>query len=245
MVRAVQRALAILDAFDQDHVSMSLNEISERLHMSKATVFRLVQTLEKSGLLIRLDNMEYTLSLKVVRLAGFVRSTISVREIARPAMLRLTEETGETITLNTINAHQRLCIDVVETPSPLMAIVKQGEQVSLLRGATGKILLAYMTPEKREEIYAASDDVTPAVRERLEIELGRYRAQGYALTRGQRIEGVTAISVPLHGLKDKTPQYCMSLTGPSMRVDQRENDFITLMLEAGQEVSSRLGGQSA
>lgn len=243
MVRAVQRALSILDAFDQDHVSMSLNEISARIQISKATVFRLVQTLERSGLLVRLDNMEYTLSLKIVRLAGLVRSTISVRELVRPAMLRLTEETGETITLNTISAHQRLCIDVVETPSPLMAIVRPGEQVSLLRGATGKILLAYMTPEKREEIYVADKDVTPAVRGLLETELARYRAQGYALTRGQRIEGVTAISVPLHGLKDKTPQYCISLTGPSVRVDQRENDFVTLMLEAGQEVSERLGGQ--
>jgi DNA-binding IclR family transcriptional regulator len=65
MIRAVGRALAIFDAFDNEHLSLSLQEIAERIRMPKTTAFRLVNTLERAGFLIRMDNQQYCLSLKV------------------------------------------------------------------------------------------------------------------------------------------------------------------------------------
>ena len=56
MIRAVARALAIFDAFDSEHLSLSLQEIAERIRMPKTTAFRLVSTLERAGFLIRIDN---------------------------------------------------------------------------------------------------------------------------------------------------------------------------------------------
>lgn len=56
MIRAVERALAIFDAFDSQHQSLSLLEIGERIGMPKATTFRLVNTLESCGFLLRLDD---------------------------------------------------------------------------------------------------------------------------------------------------------------------------------------------
>jgi IclR family transcriptional regulator, KDG regulon repressor len=68
MIRAVGRALAIFDAFDIDHTSLSLQEIGQRIKMPKTTAFRLVNTLEQAGFLIRMDNQQYCLSLKLARL---------------------------------------------------------------------------------------------------------------------------------------------------------------------------------
>jgi len=94
MIRAVGRALAIFDAYDNEHLSLSLQEIAERIHMPKTTAFRLVNTLERAGFLIRMDNQQYCLSLKMARLGGLVRSTLSIREIARPVMLQVNEQTS-------------------------------------------------------------------------------------------------------------------------------------------------------
>ena len=68
-------------------------------------------------------------------------------------MRDLVKKTGETITLNTITGDQRICIEVFDTPSPLMSIVGTGEQRPLLSGATGKILLAHMNKVEIDRIY--------------------------------------------------------------------------------------------
>ena len=156
MIRAVSRALAIFDAFDKDHLSLTLHEIGERIGMPKATTFRLVNTLERAGFLVRRDNLEYCLSLKLVRLAGMVHSTLSIRDIARPVMVEVNRRTSETIALNTLAGVERVCIDAIDTPSPLMTIAHPGDHVPLLFGAAGRILMAYMDDKELSAVLKNS-----------------------------------------------------------------------------------------
>ncbi|MGE4336172.1 MAG: IclR family transcriptional regulator [Pigmentiphaga sp.] len=238
MVRAVMRALAILDEFDRASPMLSLQEISERIGMAKATTFRLVNTLERAGFLIRFPDQRYGLSLKLVRLASLVRGTLSIRDVARQTMIEVNRVSGETITLNVVSGKERVCIEVVDTPAPLMSFISPGEHVPLLYGATGRILLAFLPPNNREEVL----DQMPDERERaiVDKEIGRFRHQGYALTRGQRVPGITAIAVPIFDSSGEA-LHCLALTGPSVRVDLRDSEFIELMLAASQEISGRLG----
>lgn len=240
MIRAVERALAIFDAFDAQHQSLSLLEIGERIAMPKATTFRLVNTLQRSGFLVRLEDQRYCLSLKLLRLSGLVKSTLGIREAARPAMLEVCRATGETITLNIRAAYERVCIDVIDTPSPLMAIVRPGEHVSLLRGATARLLLAYAGEAEIDAIIAHSAEADSVDPDELKADLAAIRRQGYACTSGQRIPGVTAISVPIFDIKDEV-HYSLSLTGPSIRVDRRLDEFKRIMVEAGKSISAMMG----
>lgn len=241
-VRAVVRALSIFDAFDQAHTSLSLQELSERIDMPKATTFRLVNTVSRAGFLMRLPDQRYCLSGKFTRLSGLVRGNLSIRDAALPVMTEVNRLTGETITLNVASGSERVCLDVVDTPAPLMTIVRAGEHVSILYGATGRILLAAMSAEELEKVLRAAPDPATVDRSALERDLRRYRAQGYALTRGQRIQGVTAIGVPVV-VPQSDEKYCLALTGPSVRVDARESEFVELMIAAGQQVSSYLGAK--
>ena len=143
-----------------------------------------------------------------------VRSTIGIREIARPMMLDIVKQTGETVTLNTVANNQRLCIEVFDTPSPLMSIVRPGEQTSLLHGATGKMLLACLPPSEFEQVWRATPPGKRPDRAKLEKDLALYRKQGFALTSSERVPGVTAISVPLYDVNGKV-RY--SLVSPAPR----------------------------
>lgn len=242
MIRAVGRALAIFDAFDNDHLSLTLQEISERIRMPKTTAFRLVNTVERAGFLIRMDNQQYCLSLKLVRLAGMVRSTLSMRDIARPVMAEVNSQTSETITLNTVAGTERMVLDVVDTPSPLMSMARPGQHMPLLYGASSRILMAHMDEAELEKVLkvtAAGKDVDRAA---LDRELARFRRQGYALTRGQRVPGLTAIAVPIFEI-DGQVRHCLALTGPSVRVDTMDLDFAEIMIAAGRDLSNRLGAQ--
>lgn len=242
MIRAVGRALAIFDAFDNEHLSLTLQEISERIRMPKTTAFRLVNTVERAGFLIRMDNQQYCLSLKLVRLAGMVRSTLSMRDIARPIMAEVNSKTSETITLNTVSGSDRMVLEVVDTPSPLMSMARPGQHSSLLFGASGRILLAHMDEADLEKVLKATPAGKEIDRPALDRELARFRRQGYALSRGQRVAGLTAISVPVFEIDGKV-RHCLALTGPSVRVDVRDLDFAEIMIAAGRDLSNRLGAQ--
>ena len=240
MIRAVARALAIFDAYDNEHLGLSLQEIAERIRMPKTTAFRLVNTLERAGFLVRLDNQQYCLSLKMARLGGLVRSTLSIREIARPVMLQVNEQTSETITLNTIVGFDRMVLEVVDTPAPLMSMARPGQQMPLYLGASSRILLAHMEADELARIVKANAKAPDFDRAVFDRELARFRRQGYALTRGQRVSGLTAIAVPIFDIAGKV-RHCLALTGPSIRVDPRDQELAEIMMSAGRDVSNRLG----
>jgi len=238
-VRSVVRALSIFDAFNLEHTSLSLQEIGERIGMPKATTFRLVNTVCNSGFLVRTSDHRYGLSPKIARLGTFVRSNLGIRDVALPVMTEISRVTRETVTLNVVAGNHRLCVEVVDTPAPLMTIVKPGEHVPLLYGATGRIMLAFMDESERNAILE-SLDVPESERRALERELKRFRAQGYSLTRNQRIQGVSAIAVPVFDPTNSN-RYCLALTGPSVRIDPNDSHYIELMMNAGREISRLLG----
>lgn len=240
MIRAVGRALAIFDAYDNQHLSLSLQELAERIKMPKTTAFRLVNTLERAGFLIRMDNQQYCLSLKLARLGGLVRSTLSIREIARPVMLQVNEQTQETITLNTIVGTDRMVLEVVDTPAPLMSMARLGQRMPLFLGASSRILLAYMEPAEVDRILKVTAAGVTFDRAAFDRELGRFRRQGYAISRSSRVPGLTAVSVPMFDISGKVP-HCLSLTGPSVRVDARDSELAEIMIQAGRDISNRLG----
>jgi IclR family transcriptional regulator, KDG regulon repressor len=243
MIRAVERALAIFDAFDPGHTMLTLQEIGQRIGLSKATTYRLVNCLYDLGYLVRLDDNRYCLSLKLTRLSGMVRSTVGIREIARPTMLNLVQKNGETVTLNTVANGQRLCIEVFDTPAPLMSIVRAGEQTTLLYGATGRNLLAYLSSSDVDRIFRETTPKERPNRAELEKQLARFRQQGYALTSSERVAGVTAISVPLRDINGQV-RYCLSITGPAIRMDPNAKAFIGLLAEASKVVSSQMGARA-
>jgi len=241
MIRAVGRALAIFDAYDNDHLSLSLQEIAERIRMPKTTTFRLVNTLERAGFLVRMDNQQYCLSLKMARLGGLVRSTLSVREIARTVMLEVNEQTKETITLNAAVGNERMVLEVVDTPSPLMSMARLGQHMPMLLGAASRVLLAYMEPLELEQVLKVnSAGVDNFDRAAFDREIARARRQGYAISRGTRVPGLTAIAVPIFAINGRVP-YCLAVTGPSVRMDPRDLELADIMMAAGRDISNRLG----
>lgn len=240
MIRAVGRALAIFDAYDNDHLSLSLQEIAERIKMPKTTAFRLVNTLERAGFLVRMDNQRYCLSLKLARLGGLVRRTMSILEIARPVMLQVNEQVSETIALNAVVGSERMVLDAVDTPSPLMSMARPGEHQPLLLGASGRMLMAHMKPDVLEAVLKANVRGTDFDRAAFDREIARFRRQGYAISRGQRVQGLTAIAVPIFDIHDEV-KYSLALTGPSVRVDPRDHELVEVMIQAGRDISSRLG----
>ena len=66
-VEAVDRACRILRAFRFESETLRLSAIADRVNLSRPTVFRLLYTLEQNGLLERVGNHEYRLSIRPLK----------------------------------------------------------------------------------------------------------------------------------------------------------------------------------
>lgn len=241
MVRVLQRALAILECFSLEKPALTLQEIYRKVELPKSTTFRLVTTLQNSGYLLQRADQRYSLSYKLLLLGSVVLETQDVREITRPVMEELARVTGETVTLSTRSGHERICLDVVESSSLLRSIVLPGDRLPLLYGATGKMFLAQLDDATIEEIRKTQQLPRKRIsRKDLAETVARIRDRGYALTRDDRVDGVMAISAPI---RDNTGQvrYCMTVTGPSIRFEGREQALVEQMLRVGRRLSTLLG----
>ncbi|MBC7792185.1 MAG: IclR family transcriptional regulator, partial [Clostridia bacterium] len=208
MMRGVQRTVAVFDCFKPQRLSLTLQEISDSVRLPKSTTFRVVQSLEQTGYLIRLEDQKYCLSFRFTRLAGMVMSTLSIRQVARPLMFELARQTNETITLNMATGRDRVCIDVIDSPSPLMSLARPGQHVRLDgKGATGKILMAHLATKDLRRLIGPAAKATARNPAQLVNELARIKNDGYCVSDGERVLGLSAIAAPVRE-SDDTANYC-------------------------------------
>lgn len=240
-MRSVQRILAIFESFSAARTSLTLQEIADRIELPKSTAFRIVRSLEQAGYLVRLEDLTYCLSFRFIRLAGLVKSNLDVRDIARPILASLAAATGETSSLHMIMDGQRVCLDSAATSSPLRSVVQPGEHVPLAGGSATKVLVAYLPESERRPMVAVMASATGRDTELIAAELAEVRHQGYAVSHGERLPGVSAVSAPIHDLDDRV-RYCLSVGGPSFRVQPRQAELVALTVQAAATTSYQLGG---
>jgi DNA-binding IclR family transcriptional regulator len=84
------------------------------------------------------------------------------------------------------------------------------------RGASGKILAAYLPPDERDRLIEA------AGRPGLAAELNRIRADGYVFTAGELDQGAAALAAPILDRRGRIAAG-LSVAGPADRIaPQRE-----------------------
>ncbi|MBX6353615.1 MAG: IclR family transcriptional regulator [Thermoflavifilum sp.] len=240
-MQSIDRVAGILDCFSADVTDLTLGEIAERTNLPKPTVYRLLSAMRKHRWIEQDERTGmYRLGFRLVTLGAMVPGQMNLRQSALPVMTRLAESTKETVNLNVIDGNERVCVELVEGSHAIRHFVKLGTRNSLISGASGKVLLAYMSPVRRDEIlrtiYARDTlDMT-----HLQQELEHIRQQGYAVTYGNRVPGACGISAPLF---DRTGCLIAGLTvsGPIERIREREATIVAQLLEAAAEISARLG----
>lgn len=243
-VRAVERAIDILQGFAFDKPSMSVVELQKRVRLSRPTLYRLLHTLVAKGLVrAEGDPQQFMLAHGVMQLAHVWMSSLDATKIAQPIIERLRDETNETAALFALREDVRVC--VLEAPSRHVLSISRGigEIGHLTKGASGKVILASMDEIKAAEIFRGlpKDGAASALRE----ELVRARAEGFAISRGEVFAGAVAVAAPFF---DQTGAVAGSvgLFGPSARVTKGGvTQFARLVAEAAREISRQLGRPGA
>src|SRR3546814_9798009 len=145
--RSLHDALPI-SAFEPGDSELLVADLVKRVGLSRPTLYRLLHTLESKGFVVSSgEPQRFRLGPAVARLAHVWSSTLDLSEIARPVMAEAWTLTAETVALFVPRADMRLCVAEMQSPPPLSFRRGVGYSEKLVRGASGRAILAF-TPLK-------------------------------------------------------------------------------------------------
>jgi DNA-binding IclR family transcriptional regulator len=171
---------------------MRLVEVADELKLHKATATRLLGTLATADMVIRDDRGYFSLgsgiALLSARLLSGYRGLVNT---LRTSLLEMWEVTQETVTVHVRVGLQRICIEELEGPQIVAYRTGIGSRVLLHVGSGGKVLLAFLPSNERDQLVrdlrmTALTKRTITSRTQFAAELEEVQRLGYAISTGER-----------------------------------------------------------
>jgi len=249
IIQSLDRALKIMDLFDENTTELKITEISALMSLHKSTVHSLLKTLQLHGYISQNDETgKYKLGLKHLEKGQQLLRSMDIRAVARKYLEALSEQTGQTTHLVILDGKEGVYIDKVEGVKAAIRYSRIGRRVPLHCSAVGKVLLAFKKGEEIEATlhhypFTQSTPSTINNKVRLLEELERVRHLGYAIDDQENEPGVRCAATPI---RDHAGQVtaAMSISTMVSAVDDGQlQQHIHLLQEKSRTISSQLGFQ--
>ena len=199
-VQVIARAAAILRALEEQALGLSLGQIAQRVGLARSTVQRIVSALESENLVIAASpNGRVRLGPAIARLATSVQTDFV--SIARPFLVKLSDELRETVDLAIVKKDQLVFIEQVVGPQRLRTVSAVGETFPLHCTANGKAYLAGLDEVAIARLIGTKyERRTAATMTRLDEllrDLKSARKTGIAFDREEHTTGICAAGVAM------------------------------------------------
>ncbi|MGW0854727.1 IclR family transcriptional regulator [Streptomyces sp. NPDC002690] len=213
----------------------TVSQIAERLGVARSTAHRILAMLVYRDFAVQGDDRVYRAG-PVLELAAHSQSLVSkLRAAALPHLHRVVDALDETTNLIVRAGDTARFIASVECRQALRVGSREGMVFPVHRTTAGLLLLAGLTPEELEEVYAPERyRDRPADRPdlgRLRTELKRVRRNGFAVNKERSERGLVAVGVPVRG-RDGSALAGLSVSMPSIRYDPHRLQALVNALDA-------------
>ena len=199
---SVMKAFAILKAFRDPEEWVTACELSRRANLPEASGYRLIQTLEEIGAVVRGPRGRYRTGLLLLSLSRNVTVTELLRDASQALMAEWSGRLNLTMHLGVLEQGMVTYVAKVAAPGAFPVYTKVGGQLEAYCSGLGKVLLAALPEEQMEGVImdGALVPLTPYTitsAQALRAELKRVREQGYALDDRENQADMRCIAVPV------------------------------------------------
>ena len=240
------KGLSLLVALGKHPDGAGVSELSREVGLPVSTVYRLLAIMTASGF-VHFDakRRRYYMGLKVFELSRQVSLVKGLSDVALPVMHRISDITRESVSMAVREGKVLVYVEWAEGRNRIQISGYVGTRGSLYCTSQGKVLLAFMPEDEREELIRqirlelrAPNTITDPAELRGDLELTRER--GYALANEENEEGICAIGLPVMGTQGR-PVAAISVVAPVFRVSQeRLEEFAPLLRDAAREIELQL-----
>jgi DNA-binding IclR family transcriptional regulator len=166
-----------------------------------------------------------------------------ILEAAIPVMRELSQKTHETVSLQVISGHERVCLCRFEGDYPITRHIKVGDRGPLMRGAAGKIIAAGLKDSELELVlsqYIEEGKIRANEKPLLLEEVKQIREQGFAFSCGERIPGSASIGVPIKDILGNTQASLSISTVIDRLTDDNKSYYLKVLHESSGQIQSQI-----
>lgn len=185
--QTLSRGLRALEILADAESPLTITELADQLGVHRSNAYRILRTLEQHRFVGRDPAGRIRLGPKLTVLARGVAPILHTA--AMPAVSELAYQLGMTAFITVLDADEVVTLVSVE-PSNVSATIARnpGVRHPVDRGAPGHAIEASLTPTERTVAFGSPTFSAAAA---------DAQRDGYAVSRNEVIDGVTAIAVPL------------------------------------------------
>jgi DNA-binding IclR family transcriptional regulator len=246
LVPGLARGLQLLGCFSRSERELTGAELSRRLALPRASVFRLLHTLEQLGFVERVpDSPAYKLSLGVLRLGFEYLSSMELTEHGRTIIEELRNQSGFSAHLVVRDGRDVVFVQKAAGPNAVFHSIQVGARVPAHATVLGRQLLADLDLAGLRQVYpveplAAATPRTPTTVKALKTLIDADRSTGYGISQGGFETGITTIAAPVFN-EQRRVVAAVSITVPQQQISPEETErLVPLVRQAAQQLTQRL-----
>lgn len=226
-VPALQRGLQLLMQFSREDRELTGAELSRRLDLPRASVFRMLFTLEQGGFVERVgDGNSYKLGLAVLRLGFEYLASMELTEHGRPVIEELRDRCGYSAHLVVRDGRDVVFIAKAAGHNAMFHSIQVGARLPAHATVLGRLLLGNLDLAALRHLYPESPlpaytPRTPTTLEQLKILIDLHRLDGYGVSQGGFETGISTIGAPVFNDRGEVAA-AVSIAVPAQHVNETE-----------------------
>jgi DNA-binding IclR family transcriptional regulator len=222
VLTSLDKAIDVLEHLHDAGTARGITEIANALDVPKSSAHRLLKTLVRRGFAEQDAAGRYRGGPALIALGLGALDREPIAAIARPVLESEAASLGETVFLTAPRGREIVVLDKAEGQGFLRAAPRVGQPVPLAATAVGRLALAF-APERFSLAAQAPVAYTAATQLALDSvrdAIARARSDGFAINRGEWIEGLSVVAAPIFGAAEP-PVFAgaIAVAAPTARLD--------------------------
>jgi IclR family transcriptional regulator, KDG regulon repressor len=245
-LKVVEKVFQVLETLVQSEEGIRISELARILKQPKATIYRILFTLQKLGYVRQNPG---TMAYLCTAHAGWItrdRANQMLRKLARSQMERLLARFEQTVNLAIFDRDRMFYLEILDGLRSIRLAATPMTYAPMHSTAVGKSVLAFLHPLEAQQILRQRRLVKHTARtiisERMILgQLKQLRERGYAIDNEETEIGARCIAAPIFNTHGR-PVAAVSISGP---VHYMKPGLCLQMAKAlkvaGSEISAQLG----
>jgi DNA-binding IclR family transcriptional regulator len=249
VVPALAHGLDVLALFSRERPALTAPDICAALGLPRATVFRLLVTLERAGYILRgADERTFRLGPGLLNRGFTYLASLDLSEIGQAALQTLRDRTGLSAHLAVRDGREVVYLARVASLSTVASSVQIGTRFPAHATIMGRMLLLDLTDDELSTLYPERKlpkvtPQTPGTLAELKEILAADRERGYGVTQSFFERGVSAVGAPVRDSAGRVVA-AVNVTSVDMQMepDAAHGRIKDAVLDAARDIGRWLAG---
>ncbi|MEM8628342.1 MAG: IclR family transcriptional regulator [Pseudomonadota bacterium] len=248
-IQALDRAIKLLRTVAQ-HNGLTLTQLCDLEAMPASSAHRMLATLEANRLIHQdPETGAWRIGVGAFEIGNAFLRNRKVAEVARPHLRALLAKCEETVSLAVLDEQTVTFIAQAESHNLIRTFHRPGSRCDVHVSASGKAILADLTPAERRALmagYAFEPATARSIMTAAEFDraLATIKARGWAMDDEEKLTGLRCLAAAVHN-EHGEPIAAVSISAPTIRMgDDQVPELVAALCRTADDITSAIGGRA-